>query len=81
MVTYLLGMSLWYVARLTTYLDLASVSRFEDPVQLQVKSYISKKQFSKLQHLANYISCHNAMAYDSGKHAKHINICYFFITE
>ncbi len=31
---------------------------------LQVKSYISDWQFSKLQHLASYVSCHNAMAYD-----------------
>jgi hypothetical protein len=37
--------SLWYVARLTTYLDLKSLLRFEDPVRLQVKSYISNKQF------------------------------------
>jgi hypothetical protein len=33
------------MAHLTTYLDLESVSRFEDPVQLQVKTYISNKQF------------------------------------
>jgi hypothetical protein len=26
------GMSLWYVAHLTTYLDLESISRFEDLV-------------------------------------------------
>jgi hypothetical protein len=57
------GMSLWYVARLTTYLDHAFALRFEDPVQLQVKSYIIKKQFSKSQHLASYVSHHNAMAY------------------
>ncbi len=33
--------------------------------QLQVKSYIRDWQFSKLWHLARYVSCHNAMAYDS----------------
>ncbi len=31
--------------------------------RLQVKSYISDWQFSELQHLARYVSCHNAMAY------------------
>ncbi len=31
---------------------------------LQVKSYISDWQFSKSQHLARYVSRHNAMAYD-----------------
>jgi hypothetical protein len=34
--------------------------------QLQVKSYISDWQFSESQHLARYVSRHNAMAYDSG---------------
>jgi hypothetical protein len=57
--------SLWYVAHLTSYLDLASALRFEDPVQLQVKSYISDKQISKSQHLRSYNSRHNAMAYDN----------------
>jgi hypothetical protein len=37
--------------------------RFKDPVQLQVESYISDWRFSKLQHLASYVSRHNAMAY------------------
>ncbi len=32
--------------------------------QLQVKSYISNWGFSKLQHLASYVSHLNAMAYD-----------------
>ena len=32
--------------------------------QLQVKFYISNWQFSKSQHLARYVSHHNAMAYD-----------------
>jgi hypothetical protein len=59
-------MSLWYVVRLTTYLDLKSISRFKDPARLQVESYISDKQFQqKKQHLARYVSHHNAMAYDS----------------
>ncbi len=57
-------MLLWYVARLTTYLDLTSALRVKDPVQLQVESYISNKRFSKSGHLASYASCHNAMAYD-----------------
>jgi hypothetical protein len=57
-------MSLWYTARLTTYLDLASALRFKDLVRLQVKSYISDRLIIELQHLASYVSCHNAMAYD-----------------
>jgi hypothetical protein len=32
--------------------------------QLQVESYISNWQLSKPQHLASYVSRHNAMAYD-----------------
>jgi hypothetical protein len=52
------------MACLTTYLDLASALKFEDPVQLQVESYISDKRSSKSQHLASYVSHHNAMAND-----------------
>jgi hypothetical protein len=33
--------------------------------QLQVKSYISNRQFSESRHLASYVSRHNAMAYDT----------------
>jgi hypothetical protein len=33
--------------------------------QLQVESYISNWQFSKLQHLASYVTHLNAMAYDT----------------
>jgi hypothetical protein len=33
--------------------------------RLQVKSYISNWQFSESQHLASYVSRHNAMAYDT----------------
>ncbi len=35
---------------------------------LQVKSYISNRQFSKSLHLASYVSCLNAMAYDTCPH-------------
>ncbi len=31
---------------------------------LQVESYISNWQFRESQHLARYVSCHNAMSYD-----------------
>ncbi len=51
------------MVQLITYLDLKYLLRFEDPVQLQVKSYISDGNFSKSQHLASYVSRHNAMAY------------------
>jgi hypothetical protein len=57
------------VARLTTYLDLASALRFKDPVQLQVKSYISNRLISKLRQVASYLSHHNAMAYDTPKYS------------
>ncbi len=36
------------MVRLTTYLDLESLLRFKDPVQLQVKSYISDQQFQQI---------------------------------
>ncbi len=36
--------------------------------RLQVESCISNWQFSKLQHLARYVSRHNAMAYDTRPH-------------
>ncbi len=32
---------------------------------LQIKSYISNWRFSKSQHLASYVTRHNAMVYDS----------------
>ncbi len=35
---------------------------------LQVESYIGNWQFSKWQHLASYVSHHNAMAYDTRPH-------------
>jgi hypothetical protein len=58
-------MSLWYVVHLNTNLDL--VSYLKDTkirFRLQVESYISDWQFSKWRHIASYVSCHNAMAYD-----------------
>jgi hypothetical protein len=33
------------MGRLITYLEFESILRFEDPVQLQVESYVSNKQF------------------------------------
>jgi hypothetical protein len=53
------------MAHLTTYL----VSRdLKIQFQLQDESYISHWQFSKLQHLASYVSRLNAMAYDTHPH-------------
>ncbi len=39
--------------------------------QLQVESHISDWQFSKSQHLARYVSHHNAMAYDRATYKHH----------
>jgi hypothetical protein len=47
----------------TWILDLSS--RYNDLVQLYFVSYISDRLISELQHLASYVSRHNAMAYDS----------------
>jgi hypothetical protein len=59
-------MSLWYVARLITYLDLASIFKIQKiRVRLQVESYISDWLFSGLRLLASYVSRHKAMAYDT----------------
>jgi hypothetical protein len=44
------------------------LSRFEDPVKLGLKSYISDRLIRESQHLASYVSHHNAMAYDSYTH-------------
>jgi hypothetical protein len=53
---------MWCVSPHTWNLFLSS--RYKDLVQLQVKSYISNRLISKLQHLASYVSRHNFMAYD-----------------
>jgi hypothetical protein len=55
-------MSLWYMAHLTTYLDLKSLSRFKDPGWYKSNLTSAISNFSELQHLASYITPHNAMA-------------------
>jgi hypothetical protein len=63
------GMSIWYVVCLNTYLDLGSYLKdTKIQFQLLVESYISNWQFSKSWHLASYVSRHNAMAYDTCPH-------------
>jgi hypothetical protein len=53
------------VARLITYLDLASIFKIQKiRFRLQVESYISDWLFGKSRLLASYVSRHNAMAYD-----------------
>ncbi len=47
---------------------------------LQVKSYISDWGFSKSWHLASYVSCHNAMAYDSLGHFEFKTFPYWGVT-
>jgi hypothetical protein len=37
--------------------------------RIQVESYIRDWRFSNSQHLASYVSCHNAMVYDKGTDA------------
>ncbi len=63
------GMSLWHVARLNTYLDL--VSHLQDTkIRFNCESNLTSAigNFSKLRHLASYVSRHNAMAYDTNPH-------------
>jgi hypothetical protein len=53
---------MWRILPLTWISNLSDLKiRF----RLQVKSYISNWRFSKSQHLARYVSRHNAMAYDT----------------
>ncbi len=59
-------MSLWYVVRLITYLNLASIFKIQKiRFRLQVESYISDWLFSESRLLASYVSRHKAMAYDN----------------
>jgi hypothetical protein len=54
---------------LATHVDLLNLSsRYKDPVQLYIVFYISNRLIGKLQHLASYVSHHNAMAYDARPH-------------
>jgi hypothetical protein len=59
-------MSLWYVVRLNTYLDLVSYLK-DSKIWFNCKSNLTSAIgiFSKSQHLASYVSRHNAMAYDN----------------
>jgi hypothetical protein len=58
-------MSLWYVAHLNTYLDLGSYLQ-DTKIRFNYKLNLSSAigNFSKSQHLASYVSHHNAMVYD-----------------
>jgi hypothetical protein len=59
-------MSLWYVAHLNTYLDLVSYLQ-DTKIRFNCKSNLTSAigNFSESWHLASYVSCHNAMAYDT----------------
>ncbi len=62
------GMPLWYVVHLNTDLDLGSYlkdTKIRFNCKLNLTSAIG--DFSKLQNLASYVFCHNAMAYDKKK--------------
>ncbi len=63
-VTYLLRNAT--IVRGTSYHLLGSRISWDSKIQfwLKVESYISDWQFSKLQHLASYVSHHNVIAYD-----------------
>ncbi len=63
------GMSLWYVVHLNTYLDLVSYLK-DTKIWFNCKSKLTSaiSNISKLQHLASYVSRHNAMAYDTCPH-------------
>ncbi len=61
------GMSLWYVMHLNRYLDCVSYlkdTKIRFNCKLNLTSAIGNFSFSKLRHLASYVSRHNAMAYD-----------------
>ncbi len=60
-----IGMSLWHVACLNTYLDLVSYLQ-DTKIRFNCKSNLTSAigNFSESQHLASYVSRHNAMAYD-----------------
>ncbi len=60
------GMSLWYVVHLNTYLDLISYLQ-DTKIRYNCMSNLTSaiSNFSKRQHLASYVSRHNAMAYDN----------------
>ncbi len=60
------GMSLWYVVHLNTYLNLVSYL-IDTKIRFNCKSNLTSAigNFSKSRHLASYISRHNAMAYDT----------------
>jgi hypothetical protein len=60
---------MWCVSPHTWILHL--LLRFKDPVQLGVKSYISDRLIGESQHLASYVSRHNAMAYDKVEQLLH----------
>ncbi len=59
------SISMWCVLTHTWILHLSS--RY-DPVWHHIVSCISNKLFSKLRHLVSYVSCHCAMACDTGPH-------------
>jgi hypothetical protein len=58
-------MSLWYVVRLNTYLDLVSYLK-DTKIRFNCKSNLMSAigNLSKSQHLASYVSRHDTMAYD-----------------
>ncbi len=64
-----IGMSLWYMACLNTYLDLVSYLK-DTKIWFNCKSNLTSAigNFSKSQHLVSYVSRHNAMAYDTPPH-------------
>ncbi len=64
--SFYVGIQLWYVVHSTHTWILYLSSRYEDPVQLYIAAYIRDKLFSESGHLASYVSCQYAMAYDKG---------------
>ncbi len=63
------GMSLWYVARLVTYLDLASIFKIQRS-GFDFKSNLTSAigYSANCGFLASYVSCHKAMTYDTRPH-------------
>ncbi len=66
--SFRVGMPLWYVVRLTTYLDLLSVFKIQRSDMTISRVFINNTLLSESQHLASYVSRQNAMAYDTRPH-------------
>jgi hypothetical protein len=59
-----MGMSLWYVVHVTTYLDLESHKIRKTGFDFKLNLTSATGDLAKRGFLASYVSCHKVMAYD-----------------